>query len=65
MQYLFIVETESGSCDHGDAMIFDSVWSTKAQAVKYCERFHSRNEMGGFGCGVDFDITKVTINKGS
>ena len=40
MTVVYIVEASSGCTDQGNALIFDSVWSTKELAEDYCkERF--------------------------
>lgn len=36
--FCFIVEIQSGSSDHGTAMVFDSVWNNEQLATTYCKQ---------------------------
>lgn len=38
---VYVVEVESGSCEQGGAMLFDSVWKTREAAEEYCKKFKS------------------------
>ena len=60
---VFIVEVETGSGDEGEAMLFDSAWSSKEKAMEYCKKFSPSTNIGGPGHGWDFEITEVEIDK--
>lgn len=58
---VFIVEVETGSCDEGNAMLFDSVWDSLELAQEYCEKFKT---VGYLDQGWDYEITEVVLNSG-
>lgn len=64
-EVVYIVETESGSCEENGAMLFDSVWSTREKAEEYCKKFHPSTNIGGFGHGWEYEITEVLIDEPS
>lgn len=59
---LFIVETESGSSEEGEAMLFDSVWSSREKAEEYCKRFKTS---GAFGVPWPHKITECKLDEGA
>ena len=60
---LWLVETMSESCDEGEAMLFDSIWTTKEKAEEYCKRFSPEKHMGGWNIGWKFQITDIEVDK--
>ena len=59
---LYIVETESGSIEQGQAMLFDSVWSSHEKAQEYCKRFKT---CGAFDTSWPCSITEVNLDESS
>lgn len=55
---VFIIEIESGCTDHGNAMVFDSVWSTKEAAEKYAKKFKTS---GSYIHAWNFEITETEL----
>ncbi len=58
---VYIVEVKTGSTYEGDAMLFDSVWTTKELAEKHCEKFKTS---GGCYQTWPYTITETNLNQG-
>lgn len=59
--YVYLVEVETGSTYEGEAMLFDSIWSSRELAEKYCEKFKS---MGYLDTPWPYDITEIKVDVG-
>lgn len=57
---LYLVEVESGSSEQGNAMVFDSVWSSLELAEKHCKKFEYTSLMNQ---GTLYEITEIEIDK--
>lgn len=54
---VYIVETETGSSEQGNAMLLDSVWSTYDLAYDYCAKFRKEKWR--------YDITEYFLDIGN
>lgn len=61
MQKVYVVEVESGSTDHGCAMLFDSVWTTEERAREYAQSKFA--QCGWASQAPEWDVTEVTLEE--
>lgn len=62
LKEVYIVEVQSGCTGQEEAMLFDSVWTSKERAEEYCNSRFKRKPDVWHSEDWPYDITKVTLD---